>query len=66
MRAVQFIHLLKSQFSISNESGMYCTSLTYMMVRIEESLSSGNLTVVQGETVMLVCTVLNLGDKSVN
>ena len=36
------------------------------MFRIDESLSSGNLTVVQGETVMLVCTVLNLGDKSVS
>ena len=36
------------------------------MLRIDESLSSGNLTVVQGETVMLVCTVLNLGDKSVS
>ena len=34
--------------------------------RIEETTSSGNLTVVQGETVMLVCTVLDLGDKSVS
>ena len=37
-----------------------------LRVRIEESLSSGNLTVVEGETVMLVCTVINLGDKSVS
>ena len=34
--------------------------------RIEETTSSGNLTVVAGETVMLVCTVLDLGDKSVS
>ena len=30
-----------------------------------EGLSSLNMTVVEGETVMLVCTVLNLNDKSV-
>ena len=40
-------------------------AIMYMMSRIDENASSGNLTVVQGETVMLVCTVLNLGDKSV-
>ena len=34
--------------------------------RIDEQMSSGNITVVEGETVMLVCTVLQLGDKSVS
>jgi hypothetical protein len=33
--------------------------------RIEESLSFENVTVVKGDTAMLVCTVTNVGDKSV-
>jgi hypothetical protein len=33
--------------------------------RIEEDLSSDNVTVVKGDTAMLVCTVINVGDKSV-
>jgi hypothetical protein len=33
--------------------------------RIEESLSFENVTVVKGDTAMLVCTVTNVGDRSV-
>jgi hypothetical protein len=33
--------------------------------RIDESRSPGNVRVVQGDTAMLVCTVLYVGDKSV-
>jgi hypothetical protein len=36
-----------------------------MMTRIDDDLSPGNVTVVQGDTAMLVCTVINIGDKSV-
>ena len=33
--------------------------------RIDEELSPGNITALKGETALLVCTVLNVGDKSV-
>jgi hypothetical protein len=36
-----------------------------MMTRIDDDLSPGNVTAVQGDTAMLVCTVVNIGDKSV-
>jgi hypothetical protein len=36
-----------------------------MFFRIDENRSSDNVTVVQGDTAMLVCTVLYVGDKSV-
>ena len=36
-----------------------------LFLRIVEGMSSLNMTVVEGETVMLVCTVTNLHDKSV-
>ena len=37
-----------------------------MATRIDESRSPANITVVRGDTAMLVCTVINIGDKSVN
>ena len=33
--------------------------------RIDEELSPANVTAIRGETALLVCTVLNIGDKSV-
>ena len=33
--------------------------------RIDESQSPANITALKGETALLVCTVLNVGDKSV-
>ena len=34
--------------------------------RLDEDLTSANVTAISGETAMLVCTVLNIGDKSVS
>ena len=34
--------------------------------RIDDELSPANVTAIRGETALLVCTVLNIGDKSVN
>lgn len=34
--------------------------------RIDEELSPANVTAIRGETALLVCTVLNIGDKSVS
>ena len=36
-----------------------------MATRIDEDRSPGSVTVVRGDTAMLVCTVINIGDKSV-
>ena len=33
--------------------------------RIDEELSPGNITAIRGETALLVCTIVNIGDKSV-
>ena len=33
--------------------------------RIDEAQSPANITALKGETALLVCTVLNVGDKSV-
>jgi len=34
--------------------------------RIDEELSPANVTAIRGETALLVCTILNIGDKSVS
>ena len=36
-----------------------------MATRIDEDRSPESVTVVRGDTAMLVCTVINIGDKSV-
>ena len=37
-----------------------------MATRIDAENSPGNVTVVAGDTAMLTCTVINIGDKSVS
>jgi len=34
--------------------------------RIDEELSPGNITAIRGETALLVCTIVNIGDKSLS
>ena len=34
--------------------------------RIDEELSPGNVTAIHGETALLACKVLNVGDKAVS
>jgi len=34
--------------------------------RIDDELSPGNITAIRGETALLVCTVINIGDKSLS
>ena len=36
------------------------------VTRIDEELSPENVTAIHGETALLVCTVLNVGDKAVS
>ena len=37
-----------------------------MATRIDADLSPSNVTVVEGDTAMITCTVFNIGDKSVS
>ena len=49
-------------FDLSRQMSLLRAATT---TRIDEELSPGNITALKGETALLVCTVLNVGDKSV-
>jgi hypothetical protein len=59
-------HVMLSSGMITHPFFIFPENFTYsFFYRIEESLSFENVTVVKGDTAMLVCTVTNVGDKSV-
>ena len=49
-------------FDLSRQMSLLRAATT---TRIDQELSPGNITALKGETALLVCTVLNVGDKSV-
>ena len=50
------------RFDLSRQMSLLRAATT---TRIDETQSPGNITALKGETALLVCTVLNVGDKSV-
>ncbi len=63
---IQFFTQLRCLHSSRNKTKIsWRPQCQAMMTRIDDDLSPGNVTAVQGDTAMLVCTVVNIGDKSV-
>ena len=50
-------------FDLSRQMSLLRAATT---TRIDEARSPANITALKGETALLVCTVLNVGDKSVS
>ena len=50
-------------FDLSRQMSLLRAATT---TRIDEELSPGNVTAIHGETALLACKVLNVGDKAVS
>ena len=53
----------RQHYDLSRQMSLLRAATT---TRIDEELSPANVTAIRGETALLVCTILNIGDKSVS